>query len=570
MNVKLKNRQAVKGELSQLIDEMAVQESMITIILETPVTDREFLEQLHELNHKIKFIKQHSFNETLACKDVSDVVQKLKIKAVTKIREYLLQKVYAFRKPMSNYEVPQGAMLKSRFFYEFLLHNERRIAKEVQDEYVDTMSKVYFSYFKTYVSRLLKVQYEEAPDKDDLIAVEDTAKRGFFSTKASIKNRATTFTLGSRASVLTADLEAPVIVPHAAQDNNKRFSFESLFRSEHFAFMDNCCREFLFLCDFFLVTKSAAQELFNSVLGKTISMLMKHVSTYVADCYDAIALLLCVHIVGKYRTMMQNRDVHSLNQYWDTVQEILWPRFEYIVRLNSQSIKNCDVYALANIDVRPHYITRRYAEFSAALVAINETSPNRVVDKVLAEMQEEVQNFILRMASCFNVRKDQLIFLINNYDMMLSVIMERTKDESKESDSFQQLLNSSIQEYIEEVLSSHFLSLMTFVKQVEPFADSGQIDGLKKSENRVMPLVKSFAKNWKSSLDGINQEIMNSFTNFKNGTAILQGALTQLIQYYHRFQKILSHPTYKALPVRAEMVNIHNVMVEVKKYKFNF
>ncbi|XP_039256225.1 vacuolar protein sorting-associated protein 52 homolog [Styela clava] len=570
MNMKLKNRQSVKSELSQLVDEMVVPEAMITAILEIPVTEREFLEQLHELNHKIKFLKQHSFNDTLACRDVSDTVQKLKFKAVAKIREYLLQKVYSFRKPMSNYEVPQNAMLKSRFYYEFLLSNERAIAKEVQEEYVDTMSKVYFSYFKTYVSRLMKVQYDEVADKDDLIAIEDTARRGFFSSKMPLKNRATIFTLGGRGSILTTDLESAVIVPHAAQRIDKRYPFESLFRSEHYAFMDNCCREYLFLCDFFLVTKASAQEMFNSVMGKTISMLMKHVASYTNDSFDSIALFLCIHIVDRYRKIMQKRDIFALNRYWDTVQDILWPRFEHIVKLNTQSIKTCDVNSLASIDVRPHYITRRYAEFSAAIVGINETSPNTLVDQVLEEMQSEVQNFILRMASCFNDRKDQLIFLINNYDMMLSVIIERTTDESKESDSFQHLLNSSTQEYIEEVLSSHFLTLITFIKQVEPLSDSSQMDLLKKAEHRVMPLVRSFTKNWKTSIQSINQEVMNSFTNFKNGTSILQAALTQLIQYYHRFQKILSHQAFKSLPTRAEMVNIHHVMVEVKKYKPNF
>ena len=34
-----------------------------------------------------------------------------------------------------------------------------------------------------------------------------------------------------------------------------------------------------------------------------------------------------------------------------------------------------------------------------------------------------MQNFVLRLASCFRERKDQLVFLINNYDMMLSVIL---------------------------------------------------------------------------------------------------------------------------------------------------
>lgn len=45
-----------------------------------------------------------------------------------------------------------------RFFYQFLLANERNVAKEIRDEYVDTMSKIYNSYFKSYSSRLLKVQ----------------------------------------------------------------------------------------------------------------------------------------------------------------------------------------------------------------------------------------------------------------------------------------------------------------------------------------------------------------------------------------------------------------------------
>ena len=53
---------------------------MFRHILETPVTERAFLEQLHELNHKINFVKQHSYNDTAACRDVLDVVEKLKYK----------------------------------------------------------------------------------------------------------------------------------------------------------------------------------------------------------------------------------------------------------------------------------------------------------------------------------------------------------------------------------------------------------------------------------------------------------------------------------------------------------
>jgi len=49
-------------------------------ILDTPVTEREFLEQLHELNHKINFVKEQSFKDAMSCKDVKDILDKLKIK----------------------------------------------------------------------------------------------------------------------------------------------------------------------------------------------------------------------------------------------------------------------------------------------------------------------------------------------------------------------------------------------------------------------------------------------------------------------------------------------------------
>ena len=44
------------------------------------------------------------------------------------------------------------------------------------------------------------------------------------------------------------------------------------------------------------------------------------------------------------------------------------------------------------------------------------------VDRCLSALQTEVENFVLRMAAEFPNRKEQLIFLINNYDMMLAVL----------------------------------------------------------------------------------------------------------------------------------------------------
>ena len=70
-------------------------------------------------------------------------------------------------------------------------------------------------------------------------------------------------------------------------------------------------------------------------------------------------------------------------------------------------------------------ITRRYAEFSAALVGISESFPSELVNGLLAELQQEVECFILHMAAVFPQHKEQLIFLSNNYDMVLGILMVR-------------------------------------------------------------------------------------------------------------------------------------------------
>jgi dTDP-D-glucose 4,6-dehydratase len=57
-------------------------------ILDTAVTEREFVEQLHELNHKINFVKEQSFRDARACHDVRDILEKLRWKVSTIAESY--------------------------------------------------------------------------------------------------------------------------------------------------------------------------------------------------------------------------------------------------------------------------------------------------------------------------------------------------------------------------------------------------------------------------------------------------------------------------------------------------
>merc|ERR1719427_1960019 len=231
---------------------------MINTILEASVTEPNYFEQLQILNHKIVFLNEQSFREARAAQDVKDVTEKLKIKAVAKIREYFLLKINQFKKPLANYQIPQNAMLRFKFYFQFLQKVNREVASEIRDEYIDTMSKIMFSYFKSYSGRLAKLQFEESASREDLLGAEESQAKGFFF-KPSLKNKTTVFSVGCRDEVLSQELEAPIIVPHAQQKTDQRYPYEMLFRSVQYALVDNACREFLFISEFFMLDTNTAQ-----------------------------------------------------------------------------------------------------------------------------------------------------------------------------------------------------------------------------------------------------------------------------------------------------------------------
>jgi hypothetical protein len=87
-------------------------------------------------------VKTCFFSDARSCNDVGDVVDKLKIRAVSKIREFLLDKINLFKKPMTNYHIPQNSIFNFKFYYKFLMANNREVAKEIKEQVA-----ILFNYF---------------------------------------------------------------------------------------------------------------------------------------------------------------------------------------------------------------------------------------------------------------------------------------------------------------------------------------------------------------------------------------------------------------------------------------
>ena len=583
MSQKLRNRQEVVSELGQVVDKLAVSKQMIKQIIETPVQEQGFSDALAELSQKIDYIKELDFLGAVAADDMRVVLEKLRLKAVSKIRENIFEKIYQYRKPMSNYQVPQNSLLKFRNFNEFLMAHSRDTAVQVREEYIGTVGKVYFSYFKEYNVRLHKLEFEEKSTKDDVIAGEESGgRRGshlFGSSKHHLTNKSTVFTLGTRDEIVTTKFEDPFIIPHTQKPEphtpklEPRFTYEAIFRSMQYTVTDTCSREYLFLQEFFQLGKGT-EQLFEAIFERALNFISNSVESNINSSFDSISLLLCINLIHRFNEMMEKRGVPALGLYWCGLLEVLWPRFLAIIELNVNSVRNADPQKLSHFDTRPHYVTRRYAEFSAAIISINNNHPDARVDAALSDLQEELQKFLLQLAAEFLTRKDQLVFLINNYDMMLSVLNERGVGEAGASigdvRSFQSLLDSNTREFVEHTLQTVFKDLVVFVKEAEPLVEAGNIDKMSFYEASIRKIAKNFAHNWKKIVDTISKEVLQSFTNFREGGAIFQEILSQMLHYYNRFHKLMSNPPFKSLHLKADLLSNHQLMVEVRKLKPHF
>ncbi|EUB61589.1 Vacuolar protein sorting-associated protein [Echinococcus granulosus] len=650
MHQRLQNRQAVRGELSQFLSDMVIPDALIQHILLTPVTEQEFIENLHELDHKLKMIADQGVSEYPACQDIGSLLKKLKTKAVTRIREFLLEKIKVLRKPMANYQVPQSQLLRFRYFYAFLLIHERELAREVRGSYLFTMEKVYFAYFKTYASKLLKLQADSTLEKDDLVGKKSDELNNWnqnsgpssvvnvLQSSSATTNQSTSrpgqFGLGGRAErLLTKEgLQAAILLPHAAAKNESKYLMEEVYRSINYALLDTACREYVFLGDFFLhsfsspvssskaslTSEQAAASLFDKVFGRTLGTLETSVMPTLIQVgqYDLLGVLLSIQLTHSMISLMRERGVPVLDRYWFNQLDAMWSRvvdrmeahiaslrsldttqFAHLAALHLRAQRGASINeaaAVANLSprayslIRPHPVARRYAELAASLHTIGSAlsvsgaskEGGETVGQVeghnldprvvlaLSRMHAEFEAACYRLAKALPRNRLRLVFLINNFDLIVSVLSEKGAGNSPEVNRCREAIGMHTTAYIDQALLPYFGSMINFIQFVEKRGPDETVD--QNEEGRVTRIVKGFNIDWKNSIEKINSEIMLEFANFTLGTQIFHALLSQLVQVYHRFQRAMTLPPYKSMPVRNQLVSIHQIMNEIKGFKSNF
>jgi hypothetical protein len=288
--------------------------------------------------------------------------------------------------------------------------------------------------------------------------------------------------------------------------------------------MDAMTNEYVFCRQFF--KRDAFGPLFNATLG----LLLEQLENYLFACHDALALLLMIKVAHAHKRLLHARHITSLDSFFEQVTSLLWPRLKTVMDAQLRSLTSATAKKLGGIDLHPHYVSRRYAEFTCSILIIlhkgnhstkeasgrnsmaksasrkhmGETTPTNTRKSIvnsdgksdllvsptppvvatpnaksvakasagdmllqdLALMQQEIVALLERLADKHTTNKKRIVFLINNLDQIVCIFQER-RVVGKELNRFIELLMTQRELFVEEELLSSFSKMIAFVQQTE-------------------------------------------------------------------------------------------------------
>ncbi|KAL6526452.1 Vacuolar protein sorting-associated protein 52 [Orobanche gracilis] len=545
MGLKLKNRKAAESKLAKFVEDIIVPPRMIDIIVDGELNE-EYMRTLEILSKKLKFVEADAMVKTsTALNDVQPELEKLRQKAVSKVFDFVVQKLNALKKPKTNVQIlQQSVLLKYKYVILFLKDHGKEVYRDVRAAYIDTMNKVLSTKLQVYIQALEKLQLDIATSSD-LIGVDTRNTSLFLRGREPLKNRSAVFALGERINILK-EIDESALIPHIAEASSKKYPYEVLFRSLHKLLMDTAASEYLFCDEFF-----GEQSMFYDIFAGPFSVIDEHLNTVLPNCFDAIGLMLMIRIIYQHQLIMSRRRIPCLDSYLDKVNISLWPRFKMVFDLHLNSLRNANVRTLWEDDVHTHYVMRRYAEFTASLIQLNIDYGDGQLELNLERLQMAVDDLLVKLAKLFQKPKLQTVFLINNYDMTIAVLKEAVPDGGKIQMHFEELLKRNTSIYVEELLVEHFSYLIKFVKNraaEDPISGSSEHPV---TVGEVEPIIKDFGSRWKSAIELMHSDVITSFSNF-----LLSDCIKRIMSGGSALNK--------------DLVSISSIMYEIRKYSRTF
>uniref|UniRef100_A0A7S0ZK76 Exocyst complex component Sec3 C-terminal domain-containing protein n=1 Tax=Timspurckia oligopyrenoides TaxID=708627 RepID=A0A7S0ZK76_9RHOD len=576
-----KTRSVTEAHLSTFLDQIILSPSLIKEIVEGDVGTKNYQENLRILAKKAAFLSLEDTQKAAAYAEIKPKFDLLQHKAVQRVRDFMLTKIELLRKPNTNIQIIKGSvLLRYQPLMEFLQDHAREQYLEVRNDYVETVSILYTELFRKYIFGLVQLKEEVGKDGDWIIESSNssvTSWLGSFTQSASSSQltHQSTFGLGKRIETLKKPL-GPAVVLAVATSRSQKLLYEEIHRSISKMLLDTCTSESYFCVHLF---GEIPGRLFADELRTTEESVVECLKSHVSTCYDLVGLLILLKLNEMMRAEMEKRNIKDLSDFFLNSEIIIKPRVKELFDLNLKSLQNADARSLfrSEADVAPRIVTRRYAEFNATMTTIlsfGNMADDTFLRESIRRFRMEYQSLMQRISALFSRSKSRYVFLINNYDFVLSLLSdsdskvekdneELDRDESsirnEEASILEDAVAGHIAAYVEQELTEHFPDFLSFIRS---FQRSKSALNVEVSESKLRLILRDFMANYRVGIDHIRNNILREFPNFENGVQILKRCLAQLLNYHKRFEAILDSVNPK---LKAEMVTTSALIVEIKK-----
>ncbi|GAB1318800.1 Vacuolar protein sorting-associated protein 52 [Madurella fahalii] len=461
LNVRLENRKAVEKALGPIVEELSVSPMVVSKISEGHI-DEAWVKLLAEVDKRAVAHKKNSQQTpSKALADVGPLLEKLVLKAVERIRDFLVAQIKALRSPNINAQIiQQQNFLRFKDLFSFLNRHQPVLAGEICQAYLNTMRWYYLNQFTRYEKALEKLKLHIL-DRNDVLGHEDTSRRSTVLSGSKLAGAPhDAFNLGRRIEVLKTNNQL-AISSYLAEEDQSTHYLEVPFRNFNLALVDNATAEYTFLASFFSPALSFAtiSRHFNYIFEPTFAVGQALTKQLVADTYDGLGLLLCVRLNQHLAFELQRRRVPAADGYINGTAMTLWPRLQSIMDAHCESVRALTAALPARAasaasakaaSAAPHVVTQRFGQLLHGILSLSaETGgDDEPVVASLHRLRNEVEVFLTKasQASFGPDKRKRERFLYNNYSLILTIISDAGGKLAAEQQEHFEALKTSYQE----------------------------------------------------------------------------------------------------------------------------
>lgn len=512
-----------------------------------------------------KAIKEQCKNEKIML--IVPEVEKLKIKIIGRIRNFLIATMEALKKPRTNIQIiQQSVLLKFKELTRFLRSHGQGIYLEVSNYYCELMCGLYMGLFKSYITEISKLGEEVVGKNESIIVIESEY------INAAIHRKQSAFDLGTRDKILQ-EINKEAIICHISQEKKLTHLVEEIFRSENKLLIDATANEFYFVLDFFGLQVHQCSYIFNAIFKKPVQFFLESMQNTANSTFDCGGLLLILIINGAFKEYLAQKNVPILEVYFDKIDFILWPRILQILDGHLNSIRQSMSKGIKPVVTTAMAITKRYVELASGIYKITKQKPQDMLMMRMAGIKSGMIELLKQISDKSPNDKQKMVFLLNNLDYICNEFKTIQLEKFEDLNAFTKEYNIWAPRFIKLLLFQEFKSLFDLVAKYSK--EDGSEEGLqlvaeeeiKKVNKEYLESVgNDFACSWAKKAEAIQETINVSISSKSSAKQLYWNLLKELMAKYSAFGEIvrIGNPSYfKELNGQHVLLDLKNLSITV-------